>query len=74
MKYVGVCWYVALVVHSIKIPGTGNTIIGNRCAQTENRENRQGKKKACINVEKGFDRQVMYDALNKSNKIFIEKL
>lgn len=29
------------------------------------------KKKACINVEKGFDRQVMYDALNKSNKIFI---
>lgn len=72
MKYVGVCWYVALVVHSIKIPGTGNTIIGNRtCAKTENRDNRQGKKKACINVEKGFDRQVMYDALNKSNKIFI---
>lgn len=29
------------------------------------------KKKVCINVEKGFDRQVMYDALNKSNKIFI---
>lgn len=29
------------------------------------------KKKACINVEKEFDRQVMYDALNKSNKIFI---
>ena len=72
MKYVGVCWYVALVVHFIKIPGTGNTIVGNRCAQTENRENWQGKKKkAYINVEKGFDRQVMYDALNKSNKIFI---
>lgn len=74
MKYVGVCWYVALVVHSIKIPGTGNTMLAIGVPRRKTEKTDKVKKKECINVEKGFDRQVMYDALNNSNKIFIYKL
>lgn len=53
MKYVGVCWYVALVVHSIKIPGTGNTMLAIGVPRRKTEKTDKVKKKRVHQCRKG---------------------